>query len=205
MKRLELLQPPDPPARSRSCSGRIEASSAYAKIHIRKPLPLRTDRPIVSRSNNSPERVSDRHSRRPIYQEILEFSLRERIDSGATEEKKKNPLEKHCLEYRTGDPDHVTKRKNGNEKAIVLPSPVFSREASKTGISLVPLCAVIRKRRSEKEDEDVPITMNFKKPRGRTKQLKSVTGCQNTVESLDIEKSDTTLKPSPSNFQASSQ
>ena len=160
----------------------------------------------MSRSNNSPEPVSDRHSRRPIYQELLEFSLCERIDGSATEEKKKDPLEeKHCLEYRTGDPDLVTKRKNDNEKAIVLPLPVLSREASKTGISLVPLCVVIRKRRLEKEDEDVPITMNFKKPRGRTKQLKSVTGCQNTVESLGIEKSDTIFKPSPSNFQASSQ
>ena len=206
MKRLEPHQPSDPPERSRSCNGRIEASSAYAKTNIRKPLSLCTDRPNVPRSNISPKPVSDRHSRRPRHQEILKLSFRERIGGSAKEEKNKDALdEKHTLQYRRGEHDLFTKGKNGNEKAIVLPLPVHARKATKTCISPVPLCAVIRKRRSEKEDEDLPITVNFKKPGGRTKQLKSPADYQSTVESLGIEKSDPTLKPGPSDFQASSQ
>jgi hypothetical protein len=207
LKRLELHQPSDPPERSRSCSGRIEASSAYAKSHIRKPLSLRTDRPNLSRSNSSPEPVSDRRSRRPRYQEILEFSLLEQIDGSAKEEKNKDPLdEKHTLEYRTGEPELVTKPQNDDEKATTLPLLVLAQKATKTCISPVPLYAVIRKRRYEKEDENILITLNFKKPRGgRTKQLKSPAGYQSIVESLRTGKLDPTFKPSPSDFQASSQ
>ena len=169
-------------------------------------MSLRTDRPNVSWSNSSPEPVSDRHSRQPRHQEILEFSLRERVGGSAKEEKNEDALdEKHTLEHRRGEHDLFTKRKNGNEKATVLPLPVHARKATKTCISPVPLCAIIRKRRAENEDEDIPIIVNFKKPKGRTKQLKSPAGYQSTVESLGIEKSDPTLKPAPSDFQASSQ
>ena len=164
---------------------------------------MRTDRPNVSRSNISSEPVSDRHSRRPINQEIL---LRERIDGSATEEKNKDPLEeKHAIEYGTGDTEVVTERKNDDGKATVLPLPVLSRKASKTCISPVPLGAVIRKRRSEKNDQDLQVTLNFKKPRGRTKQPKNLTGCRSTVGAREVEKSDPTSKLSPSDFQASSQ
>lgn len=196
----------DPLERSRSCSGRIEGSSTYAKSHIRKPLSLRPDRPNESRSNTLPQPVSDRHSRRPIHQEILEFSLLERIDGSAKEEKSKDPLEeKHALEYQTDGPGIVAKRKNENEKAPVLPLPVLPQKVTKTCTSPVPLCAAIRKRCFEREDGDKPITLNFKKTRGRTKQLKSPTGYPSTVESLRMERSDPIFKPSPSDFEPSSQ
>jgi hypothetical protein len=207
LQRLELHQPSDPPERSRSCSGRIEASSAYQESHTRKPLSLHINCPNVSQSNRSPEPVSDCHPRRSRYQEILEFSLLERIDRSAKEEKNKNPLdEKHKLVYLRGEPEIVTKRKNDDEKATFLPSIVLAQKATKTCTSTVPLCAVIKKRRFEKGDEDIPSTLNFKKPRGgRTKQSKSPAGYQSIVESLRIEKSDPTFKPSPYDFQASSQ
>lgn len=160
----------------------------------------------MSWPNNSPEPVSDRHSSRPINQEILEFSLRERIDGNAKEEKNKNSLEKkHALEYRTGEPEILTQRKNDNEKTTVLPLPRLPQETKKTCISHVTLCVVIRKRRIEKEVGDIPITLNFKKPRGRTKQPKGLTGYISAVESLGVVKYDRAFRPSPSDFQASSQ
>ena len=168
-------------------------------------MSLRADRPNVSRSNSLPEPVSDRLARRPKYQVVLELSLRERLDGSAKEEKNKDPLEKRALAYRTRERDLVTKRINENEKAIVLALRVLAQKATKTCISPVPLCAVIKKRHFENEDEDIPTTLNFKKPRGRTKQLKSLTGYQDTVESLGTARSDPTFKPSTSKFQASGQ
>lgn len=169
-------------------------------------MSLCTDRPKVSRSNSLPEPGSDRQSRRSRYQEILDFSLCERLDGSAKEEKNRDALdEKYTLEDRIGKPDLVIKCENDNEKVTVLPLSVLAQKAAKTGISPVPLCAVLRKRPLEKEDEDIPTILNFKKPKGRLKLLKCPAGDQSTVMSLGIEKSDSTLKPSPSNFQASSQ
>ena len=83
----------------------------------------------MSRSNSSPEPVSDRHSRRSRYQEILEFSLHERTDGSARKEKNKDLLdEKHALEYRAGEPDLVTKRNDNSERVTVLPIRVLAQE-----------------------------------------------------------------------------
>ena len=205
MKRLQWHQPSTPPARSRSCSGRIEASSAYAKCHVRKPLSLHTDCPSVSQSNSLSAPVSICHSRGPIYQEILEFSLCGQSNSGTAEEKNKNALEeKQALEDRTGKPNLFVKQKYENEKATVLPLPVLCQKASKACLSAVPICFVIRKRRSENEDEDIIITLKFKKPRGRIKQPKNLADCQKTMGNLEMERSNPTFKPSTSKFQASS-
>ena len=206
MKRLELYQPSYPLERSRSCSGRIEASSAHIISHIQKPLSLRTDRPNVSRSNSLPESESDRHSNRNRPQEISEFSLRERIDISAKEVKNKDPLiNKPALEFRARGLGPVTKRKHVKEKATVLPLRGLSQKAKSPYISPLPLCTVTAKRRFEREDEIVAITPNFKKTRRHTKNLESPSMYQNTVERLRSEYSDPTFKPSPSDFQASSQ
>ena len=195
-----------PPKRSRSCSGRIEASSIYAKSYIRKQLSLRTDRTKVSRSISTPEPVSARPSRRPICREILELSLKKRIKVTTKEEKSKDPFqEKHALECRTSAPRLVTRREYDTEKAAILLLPVFLQKATKTCTSSVPLCPVIRKRRFEKEDGDITIKQSYKKPRQRNKELKSPTGYPNTVESLGIRIFHPTFKPSRSNFQPSSQ
>ncbi|KAI9815807.1 MAG: hypothetical protein M1827_002203 [Pycnora praestabilis] len=148
--------------------------------------------------------MSERRLRRPTYHEIQDSLRCERIHDSATEELNKDSLEeRHVLECRTGDSNLVTKHKNDNEKATVLPLPVLSGEASETCISPVPLWAAIKKRHSENEDEYVPITLNFKKPRGRAKQPKSLTSRQNTVESLGNKNVEPNFKPSPFQFQAS--
>jgi hypothetical protein len=163
----------------------------------------------VSRSNTLPEPVSERLSRRPRYQEILEFSLLERIDSGAKEETNKVPFdEKHALECRKGEPELVTKHQNDDSQPTILPLPGLTQKATKTCLSPLPLRAVIAKRLFEKEDDDILLTLNFKKPRGRrTKLLQHSADYQNiveTLESLRIGKFDPTFKSKPSDFQASS-
>ena len=167
-------------------------------------MSLHTDHLSASWSTSSPETVSDCHSRRPINQKILESLLRKRIDGSATEEKNIDlSEEKHALEYRVGDSSVVTKCNNDDEKAMDPPLPV-SRMVLKTRISSVPLCAVLKKRQSEEEDEDIQITIKFKKPRGRSKQLKNLVGCQNSVEDLRIKKLSPASIHSPSEVQTTS-
>ena len=204
IKGLQPRRSFDPPERSRSCSGRIEASSAHTKCHIRKRLSFCTDHPNMSRSKNSPRPVSNRQSRRSRYQEIPEFSVRERVDSRAGEQKSKDhPNEKPALESRAGKPDQGTKCKTGSKRVTLL-LRIRAQKTTKSCESPVPLCTVIRKRHLGEENDDVLITLRFKRRRGRTTRPKNAASDHNTAESPQDKKSDPTFKPSASTFQASS-
>lgn len=165
---MEPRQPSDPPERSRSCDGRIEASSVHAKNHTRKPISLCTDRPKISRSSSFLETRSGPQSRRPRDQEIPDFLLLERLVCSAKEEKNKDTLvEKSTIEDRTGKPDLVTKSEIDDVKASILPLSTLNRKKSKASISTVPVCTVLSKRCFEEDDEAIPIITNSKKPRRR--------------------------------------
>ncbi|MCJ1407885.1 hypothetical protein MMC19_001956 [Ptychographa xylographoides] len=157
----------------------------------------------MSRSKNSPRPVSNRQSRRSRYQEIPEFSVRERVDSRAGEQKSKDhPNEKPALESRAGKPDQGTKCKTGSKRVTLL-LRIRAQKTTKSCESPVPLCTVIRKRHLGEENDDVLITLRFKRRRGRTTRPKNAASDHNTAESPQDKKSDPTFKPSASTFQAS--
>lgn len=204
LKRLQQYQLSDLPKRSRSCDGRIEASSVYALRHIQKPVLSCTGRFKTSQSSSFLQPRPGRQPKQSGDDEIQDFFPPERLDRSAKEKKDKDTLiENYALADRIDKSDLDTRRKTSSGKATILPQHVLIQKASKASISPAALCTVPKKRSFEDDGEAVPFVPIFKKPAGCTKLPKRPNENQSTTKNLGIEGFNMTVKLSPSSSQPS--